>query len=79
MEGLHSELRRLRMKPAPMPVSPAEVVEPTPVPAAVRVAKVFNAGSAKERKFAEDMATIALAYRNGLITEEKARDLAARL
>jgi hypothetical protein len=41
--------------------------------------RVFNAGSAKERKFAEDMATIATAYRNKLITLERARQLAASL
>jgi len=79
MEGLYSELRRLGMKPAPMPVSPTVVHEPEPVEPAVRVVKVFNADSAKERKFAEDMATIATAFRNGLITEAKARELAARL
>ncbi len=79
MEGLNVELRRLGMKPAPMPVSPREAVEPTPAPTAVRVVKVFNSGSAKEKKFAEDMATIATAYRNGLITEAKAMELAARL
>lgn len=79
MEGLHVELRRLRMKPAPMPVSPREAIEPKVEAPAVREARVFNAGSAEERKFAENMAVIATAYRNGLITEAKARELAARL
>jgi len=79
MEGLHVELRRLHMKPAPMPVSPREAVEPAPTPAAVKVVKVFNSGSAEERKFAENMAVIATAYHNGLITEAKAQELAARL
>jgi len=79
MEGLHVELRRLRVKPAPMPVSPTVTHEPAPVEPAVRVSKVFNADSAKERAFAENMAVIATAFRNGLITEARARELAAKL
>lgn len=79
MEGLSYELRRLRVKPAPMPVSPREATEPMPEWPALRIVKVFNSGSEKERKFAEDMAVIATAYRNRLITLEKATELAARL
>jgi hypothetical protein len=62
-----------------MPVSPRVVVEPEPIVPAIREARVFNAGSAKERAFTENMAVIATAYRNKLITLERARELAARL
>jgi hypothetical protein len=78
MQGLAGELRRLSVKPSPMPQGIAQE-EPVKVEPAVRVRRVFNAGSDAERKFAENMATIATAFRNGLITQERAEHLASKL